>query len=327
MIAGLNASGKTSLLEAIFVLGRGASFRSAKGDAAIRFGADQFTVFGNLGAGEVGQVGVSISRSSGLAIRIDGRFGIRAELVRLVPVQVLEPASHELISGPPSVRRQFLDWSVFHVEQVFLEAWQQYRRALQQRNAALKQHSTGAAWAWDTALISTGLLVDQCRRHLVDRMTEPVRRAGISLLDTEIELEYRSGWADGTEFGSALIAARDRDQQMCSTTVGPHRADLVVRVRERRARDTVSRGQEKLVVAALTLAQIEVVAAVLGRPVVLLVDEPGADLDRYHLGKFLSAVEAAPVQAFLTSLEPDLLPIAESGRLFHVEQGLVRPLL
>lgn len=327
VISGLNASGKTSLLEAIFVLGRGTSFRTSKVDAAIQFGVEQFTVFGSLSEGDVGRVGVSGSRSSGLTVRIDGRPGTRAELVRSVPVQVLEPASHELVAGPPSVRRQFLDWSVFHVEHVFLEAWQQYRRALQQRNAALKQHSMEAAWAWDSALLSTGLLVDQCRRHLVDRLTEPLRQTGISLLDAEIELKYRSGWAEGTEFGAALFTARDRDQQMSSTTVGPHRADLVVTVKERRARDTVSRGQEKLVVAALTLAQIQVVAEALGRPVILLVDEPGADLDRTHLQKLLSAVLTAPAQTFLTSLEPELLSLPESGRLFHVEQGSVRPLL
>ena len=117
VIAGLNASGKTSLLEALFVLGRGTSFRSAKVDAAIQFGADQFTVFGSLGQGEAARVGVAVSRAAGLAVRIDGRAGTRAELVRTVPVQILEPASHELINGPPAIRRQFLDWSVFHVEQ------------------------------------------------------------------------------------------------------------------------------------------------------------------------------------------------------------------
>lgn len=327
VIAGLNASGKTSLLEALFVLGRGTSFRSSKVDAAIQFGAEQFTVFGNIGHGEVARVGVAVSRAAGLTVRIDGRTGTRAELVRTVPVQILEPASHELINGPPSIRRQFLDWSVFHVEQPFLEAWQQYRRALQQRNAALKQHSNEAAWAWDGSLISAGLIVDQCRRQLVSRMLGPAQQLGLALLDAEIELKYRSGWAEGSDFGSALIAARDRDQQMSSTTVGPHRADLVITVRERRARDTVSRGQEKLVVAALTLAQMEVVSEALGRPVILLVDEPGADLDRNHLGKLLSAIVAAPLQAFITALEPDLFAMPPSVRLFHVEQGSVRPLL
>ena len=327
MIAGLNASGKTSLLEALFVLGRGTSFRSSKVDAAIQFGADQFTVFGSIGQGEAARVGVAVSRSAGLTVRIDGRAGTRAELVRTVPVQILEPASHELISGPPSIRRQFLDWSVFHVEQLFLDAWQQYRRALQQRNAALKQHSNEAAWAWDATLVSAGLIVDQCRRQLVSRMLGPVQHAGLTLLGAEIDLKYRSGWAEGSDFGSALIAARDRDQQMSSTTIGPHRADLIITVRERRARDTVSRGQEKLVVAALTLAQIEVVSDALRRPVILLVDEPGADLDRNHLGKLLSAIIAAPLQAFITALEPDLFAMPSSARMFHVEQGSVRALL
>ena len=327
VIAGLNASGKTSLLEALFVLGRGTSFRSAKVDAAIQFGADQFTVFGSLGQGEAARVGVAVSRAAGLAVRIDGRAGTRAELVRTVPVQILEPASHELINGPPAIRRQFLDWSVFHVEQPFLDAWQQYRRALQQRNAAIKQHSSEAAWACDGTLVSAGLIVDECRRQVVSRMFGPVQHAGLALLDAEIDLKYRSGWAEGSDFGSALIAARDRDQQMSSTTIGPHRGDLSITVRERRARDTVSRGQEKLVVAALTLAQIEVVSKALGRPVILLVDEPGADLDRNHLGKLLSAIIAAPLQAFITALEPDPFAMPSSARLFHVEQGSVRPLL
>ena len=221
-------------------------------------------MFGNLSSGEPGRIGVSVSRATGLTVRIDGRAGTRAELVRTLPVQVLEPASHELIDGPPAIRRQFLDWSVFHVEQSFLEAWQQYRRALQQRNAALKLHSAEAAWAWDATLVSSGLVVDQCRRELLRRMQAPLQKAGTALLDAEVELKYRSGWAEGTDLAEALRAARERDQQMSSTTVGPHRADLGVSVRERRARDSVSRGQEKLVVAALTLAQIEVVSEALG---------------------------------------------------------------
>jgi len=109
LIVGSNASGKTSILEALYFLGRGTSFRAARAEAAIRFEAERCTLFARLGAGLVSRVGLEVSRSEGSSIRVDGAAGTRADLARALPVQILEPASHELVSGPPAGRRQFLD--------------------------------------------------------------------------------------------------------------------------------------------------------------------------------------------------------------------------
>lgn len=327
LIAGANASGKTSLLEALYFLGRGSSFRAARAEAAIRFEADRATLFARLGVGATSRVGLEISRADGLAIRVDGVAGTRADLARALPVQILDPASHELVSGAPAGRRQFLDWGVFHVEQAFLGAWQRYRRALQQRNAALKTRSGSAAWAWDETLAVDGALVDAGRRRVLDLLLPRVGAVGQQLLGADIEISYLSGWAEGTDLPAALLASRDRDLQMATSHVGPHRADLRISVRTRRARDTVSRGQEKLVAASLTLAQVELVAESRDQTVVLLVDEPGADLDREHLTRLLTAVAAAPVQAFVTSLDPASVSLPTGARAFHVEHAEVQALL
>ena len=323
LVAGGNGSGKTSLLEALYFLGRGTSFRAARAEAAIRFEADRATLFARLGVGSAQRAGLEISRSDGLAIRVDGTPGTRAELARALPVQILDPASHELVSGAPAGRRQFLEWGVFHVEHVFLPAWQRYRRALQQRNAALKSRSGPAAWAWDDTLAADGMLVDACRRQCLALLSPRVSRVGDSLLGADIELDYQPGWAEGTDLADALLASRDRDVQTATSNVGPHRSDIRITVRTRRARDTVSRGQEKLVAAALTLAQVELVAEARGQSVVLLVDEPGADLDRDHLGRLLAAVAAAPAQTFVTCLDRAHLAPPPGSRVFHVEQGAV----
>jgi DNA replication and repair protein RecF len=327
LVAGANASGKTSILEALYFLGRGTSFRAARAEAAIRFEADRATLFARLGLGVATRVGLEISRADGLAIRVDGAPGTRADLARALPVQILDPASHELVSGAPAGRRQFLDWGVFHVEPGFLPAWQRYRRALQQRNAALKTRSGSAAWVWDETLVADGTLVDACRRRFLDLLLPRVSLVGERLLGADIELAYLSGWAEGTDLGEALVANRDRDLQMATSNVGPHRSDIRISVRTRRARDTVSRGQEKLVAAALTLAQVELVAEARGQTIVLLVDEPGADLDREHLSRLLQEVAAAPAQTFVTSLDPGGVALPEGARAFHVEHAEVQALL
>jgi DNA replication and repair protein RecF len=326
LIAGANGSGKTSLLEALYFLGRGTSFRTARSEATITFEADRCTLFARLAVGLTARLGLEVSRSEGLAIRVDGSPGARADLARALPVQILDPASHELVSGPPAGRRQFLDWGVFHVEHSFLPAWQRYRRALQQRNAALRSRSA-TAWHWDESLANDGEIVDACRRRMLDALNPEVQTAGERLLGAEIELAYHPGWPDGSSMADALAGSRDRDMQLATSNVGPHRADFRIGVRARRARDTVSRGQEKLVAAALTLAQVELVARSREQAVVLLVDEPGADLDREHLARLLGIVADAPVQSFVTCLDPASVALPDGARAFHVEHSEVRILL
>ncbi len=320
LIAGDNASGKTSFLEALYFLGRGTSFRAARAEAAIRFESDHCTLFARLGIGVAGRVGVEVSRSAGLTLRLDGVAGTRADLARALPVQLLDPASHELVSGAPAVRRQFLDWGVFHVEQHFLAAWQRYRRALQQRNAALKTRNAAGAWYWDSSLVTEGLAVDGFRRRLLALLQAQVDQVGERLLGAAIELHYQSGWAEDASLENALVGSRDRDLQMATSTVGPHRADFRIILRARRVRDTVSRGQEKLIAAALTIAQLELVAQTRAQPVVLLLDEPAADLDRDHLALLLTVVGEAPFQSFVTSLDAPGLKLPEGARAFHVER-------
>jgi DNA replication and repair protein RecF len=324
---GGNAAGKTTLLEAIFLLGRGQSFRSARLDALIRHTAPALTAFAELRPGGAAQrVGVELARGSGATYRVDGSAATRSELAAALPVQLLDPVAQELVRGPPEERRRFLDWGVFHVEQGFLDAWQRYRRALDQRNAALRAGDWSAVGAWDEPLATSGELVNQQRQRAVASLLPGVERLSHSFLGEAAEVEYYPGWSAGTLL-EAVRASASRDRQFGTTQVGPHRADLRVRLGDRMAKQTASRGQEKLLAAALSLAQVEQVAGTLGRPVVLLVDEPAADLDRTHLGRLVGALLAAPAQLFITALDQGQLDWPVEAALFHVEHGLVRCLV
>ena len=128
LICGANATGKTSLLEAIYVLGRGRSFRTRYLDHLIRLGAEKFIVFGEVNTGSaLIPLGVEGSETGVRARIAGGAARSLAELAQALPVQIIDPEVHKLIEEGPSRRRRYLDWGVFHVERPFIETWQRYQ--------------------------------------------------------------------------------------------------------------------------------------------------------------------------------------------------------
>ncbi|MDH3588655.1 MAG: DNA replication/repair protein RecF [Gammaproteobacteria bacterium] len=320
LIVGPNASGKTSLLEAIFVLGRGRSFRTAQRQRLIRDGASAYQVVGDVGAGPSHtRIGIRASRSE-QEIHIGGRpAGSIAELGECLPVEAIDPEVHKLVEEGPERRRRFLDWGTFHVDQSFLKVWQRYRKALRQRNALLSQGAAAQLGAWEEELAVAGESLTGMRERFLQALASPVTAFGRQLLDSEIKIDFRRGWSKEMDLATALAENRERDLAIGRTLAGPQRAELIIELDSARARARVSRGQQKLLAACLILAQLQVLAE-LGRPrAVLLLDDPGAELDRHHVGVLLAALEALDVQLFMTALDRQNLPeIAD--RVFHMEQ-------
>ncbi len=239
-------------------------------------------------------------------------------------VQVIDPEIHRLVSDGPEVRRRFLDYGVFHVEHGFLGAWRRYRRALRQRNAALREGLTDeAVRAWEPELVQAGQAVDGLRRQHVAALSAVFVGLGERLLAATVDCEYRAGWGQGTGLEQALDAVRDRDREQGTTTAGPHRADIRLVYRGRSARQQVSRGQQKLFGAALVVAQTRLLAERLGRPPVLLVDDPAAELDSASLAGLMECVLETDSQLIVTALTRNAVSLRDGTRVFHVEHGKV----
>jgi len=327
-IFGPNGAGKTSLLEAVFVLGRGRSFRTRQMRRLVQHGADGFAVFGEVDDGGVPRrLGVGY-RGGRLEKKIDGEPAAgMAQLAELLPVHAVDPSMHALVEGGPSERRRFLDWGVFHVEHTYLEAWKRYRRVLSQRNASLKRGAGSSELRpWSTALAEAGAAVDDSRRRYLERLAPFVSDFGQRLLDRPLTLDYRRGWPAEEGLDAALAAGEARDRQGGSTEIGPHRAELVLRLDTRRVQDEASRGQQKLTAAALILAQVAVESA--DRPLrsVLVVDDPAAELDARSLERLLASLTDLRAQVLFTALTPQHLAPAPDFPVFHVERGGVRGL-
>ena len=273
------------------------------------------------------QLGVAY-REGRLEKKIDGKVATgMAELAEILPVHALDPSMHALVEGGPSERRRFLDWGVFHVEQGYLESWKRYRRVLSHRNAALKSGSTdGELRPWSAALAEAGEAVDASRRRYLDLLTPSVADFGRRLLARPLTLRYRRGWTDEGGLEATLVALTDRDRENGNTEAGPHRAELVLLLDDRRAQDEASRGQQKLTAAALVLAQVAVESALHPGRSVVVIDDPAAELDGQSVERLLGALDELKAQLVLTALAREQLPKSPDHPVFHVEQGRVRTL-
>jgi DNA replication and repair protein RecF len=326
LITGPNASGKTSMLEAVYVLARGRSFRTRSLDTLIRNSRDKFVVFGEAELQDR-RLTLGIEGSAaGMRAKLGGqRVASLAELAAVLPVQIIDPEVHRLIEEGPSRRRRFLDWGVFHVEHGFVSHWQQYQVALRQRNASLKSRQPRAVVvAWDGELLRLGELIDLARKRYVDRLGQAAGVIAQALLGLDLTLAYRSGWPREKTFAEALAQSWARDVELGATTVGPQRAELAIRLAGSAVKDRISRGQQKLLAAALLMAQVELFPAEANVRPTLLLDDPAAELDAERLLGLIRQVAQSSVQLIVTSLTPDFRAFGSPGRRYAVDCGVVR---
>ncbi len=325
LVSGVNGSGKTSLLEAIYLLGRGRSFRTRRAARLIRAGADHFVIFGELEHG-TSRLPLGIEGSAeGLRARIGGKDARSVvELALHFPVQIIDPEVHKLIEEGPGHRRRFLDWGVFHVEPRFIGYWQRYRQALSQRNAALKSGQRDElVRIWNVELIQMGVEIAEARQRYLRSFTPFASESTLRLLGLELELAYRPGWSQEFSFEDALRRSESLDRQRGATQVGPHRAELLIRMDGSLARDRISRGQQKLVAAALLIAQLRCFPATAALRPTLLLDDPAAELDSAHLQRLIDEVRLVETQLVVTTLDENFPAFGKPGARFRIDQGLV----
>lgn len=323
LISGPNGAGKTSILEAIAYLGRGKSFRGSPTQSLIRHGQKELLVFGNVERrGSQRRVGVRNS-ADGLETNIDGeKSGGAAALAEMLPLQIIDPNIHDLVGGGPEQRRRYLDWVAFHVERGYVDVWRRFRRVLKQRNAALKAGASGTSLdSWDAQFVALAEKVAAARGRVFAVLEPFLVETAVALLNAKIEFDYRCGWAKGESLAEVLREARDRDRTQGNTQFGPQRGDVRLRYDERQAKRLVSRGQQKLLACSMVLAATEVAQRELDESLLLLLDDPAAELDALSLGLLMAAVNRLDCQVIATALDPDTGIFDTPPALFHVEQG------
>ena len=313
------------MLEAIFLLARGRSFRSHRISSMIQHGEELVRVVGHR-AEDDAVMGMERSVGSWRG-RIGGRECQRlSEFAACLPLVLMQPDSHRLIDGTPENRRQYLDWQLFHVEPSYLPTWQRYARHLRQRNAGLKSGADDAVLrAVEAPMAEAGERMGALRAGVVDVLSKAVVNLAEGLdirLPGDIELRYRAGFDPDEGLMAALKGSRERDRELGYTRRGPHRAELVINCGGEAAAQELSRGQQKLMALLLLLAQLKALQQGSIRPLLLL-DDPVSELDRDHFSRLQAWLECQAAQVWVTSTES----CPGSARVFHVEQGRIEPVL
>ncbi|MEO8012007.1 MAG: DNA replication/repair protein RecF [Dokdonella sp.] len=330
VFVGPNGSGKTSLLEAVYLLSHGRSFRATGRDALSQMGSAGFAVFGKVSSHLTGrECRLGLARRSGrLEARVDGEEVSLGTLVRACAVVCFEPGSHSLISGASEERRRFTDWGVFHVEHEFLSTWRRYQRALRQRNALLRDNAPSDHYEpWEHEMAQSGEQIAALRVTYLMRLRPHL----VSILEVflgelgEFELSVDRGWGDEGSLADALIAGRARDRERGYSSRGPHRADFSLGFEHAPRREHLSRGQEKLCALAVLLAQARLFAEDSGEWPILCLDDLASELDVAHYAQAIRLFRESGAQVLLTATGvPDAIrQDAGAIRMFHVEQGRI----
>ena len=336
VLVGDNGAGKTSVLEAVHLLGYGRSFRSRQPKDLITKQASELVVSSGFidADGRESRAGISKSNSSGNTVsaseaRLNGvNLNSTAELAANFPVIAIESSSFDLLDGGPKERRQALDWGVFHVEHSFSGLWRDYRRTLAQRNAQLKISDNYLDYSfWNQGVTDLSGKIDQLRQQYFAQFLPIFRELLVELGPelTDVSLDYHRGWAADKDLAQVLDERFSRDRFEKRTTKGCHAADLEFSIDGSVARDRLSRGQKKILVIAFKCAQASLYNSATNNSCVLLLDDLASELDADKWQKVLATLDKSGCQTLQTYTELESSRFqGQEGRevkMFHVKQG------
>ncbi|WP_313686833.1 DNA replication/repair protein RecF [Pantoea sp.] len=328
-LVGANGSGKTSVLEAIYTLGHGRAFRSLQAGRVIRHDQQAFVLHGRIeGSERELAVGLTKNRAGESKVRIDGSDGHKvAELAQLLPMQLITPEGFTLLNGGPKYRRAYIDWGCFHAAHGFFHAWSNLRRLLKQRNAALRQVTRySQIRPWDQELVPLAEQISAWRAEYSEAISSEITATCAQFLpEFELAFSFQRGWDKESDYGELLERNFERDRALTYTASGPHKADFRIRAEGTPVEDLLSRGQLKLLMCALRLAQGEYLTRSSGRRCLYLIDDFASELDDVRRRLLAERLKATQAQVFVSAIgvEHVIDMSDEKGKMFRVEQGKI----
>lgn len=338
---GDNGSGKSTVLEGLYLLSTGRSFRTVELTNLIKFETESILVRGKINQSSKGnndktdgihKLGFSFSRRKEKVVKIDGeKIRNSSELAKCLPLKFLSPLEGELIEGSPGLRRKYIDWLMFHVEQpVYLDTLKSFKTVLSNRNATLRKNDRAQEPYWRKQFVNLS--------EELARITETKFTVFCNFLEEQLckvlpgkcfKIEFYKGWREDSSLESLLTGSIDTDFKAGSTRFGYQRSDLKIRIDDKPAAQVLSRGQMKLCAMVLQLAQIKYLKTELDIQCVVLIDDVIAELDDSNVCAIVDEFIKSDSQCFITSANEKLADLLgrEFGdffKLFHVEHGTIK---
>ncbi len=332
VLCGVNGSGKTSILESIYYFAYARSFRTRIHHHVINYEANSFLLFAQFQEGDCQtSVGIERHRRDAMRIHIASEEAKVVQLAKLLPLHVINSESYLLLTAGSVLRRQFIDWALFHVEPSFLSNWRYAQRVIRQRNRLLKLHPLDCRQlaSWDSTLIELANKLSTSRRQCIEKLmaifVQIWQDWDVDKLP-KIEWHFYSGWPSKQTLGASLERSLEQDRKLGYTQYGPHRADLVLSINGMPVQNILSRGQQKLLLYALKLAQGQLLQHYKQQPCIYLLDDLPSELDREHRNLLMHALDGLSAQVFITATSTKQLSYfleCEYARLFKIDHGVL----
>lgn len=340
ILVGDNAQGKTNVLEAVELLATLKSHRANRDRELVHNQTDKGAILASIERlGTSHELAVELRSQGRRTVRADGQV-MRRRVDFLGQVNAVSFSSQDLdlVRGGPGERRTWLDGILVQLEPVYADILDQYRQVLRQRNAAIKAQFEGTTQpdlsAWDAQLVATGTRVMRRRARLLQRL-QPLavqwhqRISGdrevlalayqpqVSLVDILADMQPIQ-----SQFWQEIEAKRSAEQARGTSLVGPHRDEVSLSIDRIPAREYGSQGQQRTLVLALKLAEVDLIEQVVGDAPLLLLDDVLAELDLHRQNQLLDAI-ADRVQTLVTTTHLGTFDARwlNSAQILHVKAG------
>ncbi|WP_206485922.1 DNA replication/repair protein RecF [Thalassotalea sp. G2M2-11] len=327
---GDNGSGKSSLLESLFYLGHGKSFRSANVNSLINVANDSFVI--SVKTENDRQLGIKRTSVGETDIKINGvKHNKLSDLAKNLAVQVVTPESFKLFFGGPKERRKFVDLGLFHVKHSFPSNWKTFNRVLKQRNACLKARQNIEQYNyWTSEFCRLSEEIAAQRKEYIEHLREEFStwlKLFLPNVEDDISIQYIQGWHSKKELSQVLLANKQKELEKGFSLFGAQKFDVRFLLNNLTLDQRLSRGQQKLFLLALTFAQTKLIEQGKRVKPILLIDDVGAELDVNSRAILADIDKYLDCQTIITAidkvaLEP-MVPDNNNYNMFHVKHGKI----
>ena len=305
-IIGKNGSGKTSILESIYFLSHSRSFRSSQLNRIINHDADEFIIFTKTISSNETTISLSRKKNGNNISKLNSETQKNhAEITRNLPIQLMNPEAFNLINSGAKQRCKILDWGAFYIDKTFLKIWQQTKFLIKQRNSALKQNYPYTyIKAIDKKLNEFGNILDIKRKIYFSKLKPKIYEILAQFNpNLKLDMDYYRGWNDNKDLHQVLEESFNSDNKYNVTNHGPHKADILLTINNKPIQDIFSRGQQKLLICAIKLAQGEIHNLENENKCIYLIDDITSELDNTHTQTFFDYLKKLKSQVFITTTE------------------------
>lgn len=307
LITGLNGSGKTSLLEAVYITLQGSSFKGSDSEV-LQYQAPWYRIDAGFDDMSPRTVKFSPERTTGRKqFEIDNKTSARLTYHNKYPVVLFEPDDLRLLNGSPVRRRQFIDRLISQLDPEYALSLRRYERALKQRNALLKHHQLrhDDLFVWNVSLSKYGAYIIDRRRQIIDSLQQRLNTVYGEIARTKdvVTIHQSVRYKDSTEqkLLTDLHQNVERDRYLGYTSTGPHRHDILFNFNGSAAAASASRGEIRTIILALKFLEVDIIKESTGKVPIILLDDVFSELDEIRQASLMERFSAH--QTIITSTE------------------------